>query len=188
MPCRPCFNNSTCGAACQLQRVCREQGHIRPRTWLYQVVYKRSSILLQDSHCRLSLLAAGHRFWHYPLPQLPPKLQPVDAVLLEDVEGKLGADLQSVCEQLSELLNPEGVCVVVLGAGVASETCVNHYAAVPDASEGPVQHQGSKVLLDDVKKWLHAAGLVFVQQLVVQYERSGTGTLQAHAAVWLQQS
>lgn len=56
------------------------------------------------------------RFWTTPLPELPPKLAPVDAVLIEDVEGRLGAPgLRRVLEQVPALLNPKGVCAVVLG-------------------------------------------------------------------------
>jgi hypothetical protein len=66
------------------------------------------------------------RFWKYPLPDLPPKLQPVDAVLVEDVGGRLGASgLQRVLAQTPQLLNPGGVCVVVLSgqAGGSRDRC-----------------------------------------------------------------
>lgn len=100
-----------------------------------------------------------HRFWHYALPQLPPKLQPVDAVLVEDVSGHLADGLQSVCQQMPELLNPEGVCVVVLGTGKGSTS------------------------LEHVKAWLKEAGLVFGEEAEVQ---TGSSSV-ARAGVWFQQ-
>jgi hypothetical protein len=99
------------------------------------------------------------RFWHCPLPKLPPKLAPVDAVLVEDVDGHLGSGLQSVCEQLPELVSPEGVCVVVVKGRVA---------------------------LEDVRTWLSDSRLQWMQEVELQYRSSGSSLQAAHAGVWLQ--
>lgn len=107
------------------------------------------------------------RFWHCPLPQLPPKLQPVDAVLVEDVDGHLGEGLEAVCQQLPALLSPEGVCVVVLDAGGAS--C-----------------GGRITSLDDVRTWLSESRLEFVREVELCYDSGSSAQQQAHAGVWLQ--
>jgi hypothetical protein len=158
------------------------------------------------------------RFWHCPLPQLPPKLAPVDGVLVEDVDGHLGPGLHSVCEQLPLLLNPEGVCVVVLGVGpgsavggtgdaggagsiqgvdgggaaacgdggVTHESVGDGDARVEGCVEGSVG-AGGAASLQDVKAWLGAAGLRFVQEVWLQYSSGGSLVQAAHAGVWLQQ-
>jgi hypothetical protein len=57
------------------------------------------------------------RFWHCPgLPDLPPKLAPVDAVVVEDGQGRLNAGLDRLLDQLPSVLNPRGVAVVALPA------------------------------------------------------------------------
>jgi hypothetical protein len=57
------------------------------------------------------------RFWHCPaLPDLPPKLAPVDAVVVEDGQGRLNAGLERLLDQLPSVLNPRGVAVVALPA------------------------------------------------------------------------
>ena len=58
------------------------------------------------------------RFWHVPgLPDLPPKLAPVDAVAVEDGAGRLAGGRARLLAQLPGALNARGVCVVALPAG-----------------------------------------------------------------------
>jgi hypothetical protein len=83
----------------------------------------------------------------------------VDAVLVEDVDGHLGAGLQSVCEQLPELVSPEGVCVVVVECRAA---------------------------LKDVRTWLSDSRMQWMQEVELQYRSSGSSLQMAHAGVWLQ--
>lgn len=124
--------------------------------------------------CCVQLLCLWRRFWHCPLPQLPPKLQPLDAVLVEDVDGRLGPELESVCQQLPALVNPEGVCVVVLGAA----------GGRADGAAGSVH---GCVSLEVVRNWLSESRLEFVQEVELLYSSGGGGVQQqAHAGVWLQ--
>lgn len=45
------------------------------------------------------------RFWHYPaLPDLPPKLAPVDALVIEDAAGRLEAGRGRLLDQVSARL------------------------------------------------------------------------------------
>lgn len=141
-------------------------------------------LCLSTTHCGSALPC---RFWHCPLPQLPPKLQPVDAVLVEDVDGKLGSGMQSVCQQLPALLNPEGVCVVVVGAAVpgVSTSHSSAGAAADGAADGTGQQLSAS--LKEVKDWLLEAGLVFVRDTEIHY-RSGSCMQAAYAGVWMSRS
>ena len=57
------------------------------------------------------------RFWHCPgLPDLPPKLAPVDALVVEDGAGRLARGRARLLDQVPGVLNPRGVCVVALPA------------------------------------------------------------------------
>lgn len=119
--------------------------------------------------CCCWLLDSAVRFWHCPLPKLPPKLQPVDAVLVEDVDGELG--LQSVCEQLPELVSPEGVCVVVLG----------------QQQQGQQEGQ-ERASLEDVRAWLSGSRLEWVKEVRFRYSSgssSGASLQTARAGIWL---
>eukprot|EP00879_Flechtneria_rotunda_P022819 GHRR01024106.1.p1 GENE.GHRR01024106.1~~GHRR01024106.1.p1 ORF type:complete len:187 (-),score=46.17 GHRR01024106.1:516-1076(-) len=131
------------------------------------------------------MLCIPCRFWQYPLPDLPPKLQPVDAVLVEDVDGRLGHGLRHVLEQVPALLNPQGLCVVVLPAASATKDAVaGRHADVP-------QQQHHSMPLQDVQTWLQENGLTYVTQQVLHYPVSGsTGSAVgiAHAGVWVQSS
>jgi hypothetical protein len=91
----------------------------------------------------------------------------VDAVLVEDVDGHLRGGLEAVCQQLPALLSPEGVCVVVLGAGGAS---------------GGVQITS----LEDVRAWLSESRMEFVREVELFYDSGSSAQQQAHAGVWLQ--
>jgi hypothetical protein len=94
---------------------------------------------------------------------------------VEDVDGRLGPELESVCQQLPALVNPEGVCVVVLGAAGAEKA----------AGLGP--HGCAS--LEDVKAWLSVSEsrLEFVQEVELLYSSgSGAAVQQARAGVWLQ--
>jgi len=135
---------------------------------------------LSTTHCGSALLC---RFWHYPLPHLPPKLQPVDAVLVEDVDGKLGSGMQSVCQQLPALLNAEGVCVVVVGAAVPGVSTPG--AAAAGAADGTGKQLSTS--LKEAKDWLLEAGLVFVRDTEIHY-RSGSCMQTAYAGVWMSRS
>ncbi|KAF8064562.1 hypothetical protein HT031_003362 [Scenedesmus sp. PABB004] len=107
------------------------------------------------------------RFWQFPLPDLPPKLQPVDAVLVEAADGRLeGAGLEHVLEQVPSLLNPEGVCVVALPAG----------------GDGGARMAAVRALLEE-------RGLAFVEQRTLHVPAAsggGGGEAGALGGVWLQ--
>ncbi|WIA39239.1 hypothetical protein OEZ86_005362 [Tetradesmus obliquus] len=144
------------------------------------------------------------RFWQYALPELPPKLQPVDAVLVEDVEGRLGPGLARVLEQVPGLLKPEGVCVVVLDDSSSSSssegTGVGHAADVAAAAAGvggaagdadmdeQQQHGGSGFVasMRHVRQRLEQQGLRFVKQQQLRYPLAGGSCGLACAGVWLQ--
>jgi hypothetical protein len=91
---------------------------------------------------------------------------------VEDVDGRLGPELESVCQQLPALVNPEGVCVVVLGAA--------------DAEGGAGLGPHGCASLEAVKTWLSSESrLEFLQEVELVYS-SGGSLQQAHAGVWLQ--
>lgn len=139
------------------------------------------------------------RFWCYPLPELPPKLQPVDAVLVEDVEGRLGSGLCRVCQQLPALLNPGGVCVVVV-PGASSNVADGVERPANGAADGGHPHcsccdaaharadcRSSSAGILSVGQWLTELGLQFVKQEQLPYPVGGAPWLQtAVAGVWLQ--
>lgn len=139
------------------------------------------------------------RFWCYPLPELPPKLQSVDAVLVEDVEGRLASGLRRVCEQVPALLNPGGVCVVVLSGDCRS--CDVGIHGAPDGATEPQQHNVNGNCADmvtesrtsydsgmeSIRQWLEKHDLQFVAMQDLQYPVDGSVGLRcAVAGVWLQ--
>eukprot|EP00878_Enallax_costatus_P003625 GHUV01003839.1.p1 GENE.GHUV01003839.1~~GHUV01003839.1.p1 ORF type:complete len:729 (+),score=300.56 GHUV01003839.1:151-2337(+) len=148
------------------------------------------------------------RFWCYPLPDLPPKLQPVDAVLIEDVEGRLASGLSRVCQQVPALLNPGGVCVVVLPGdsidGQANGGCAagvdgqQANGAVEAWQHGPPGRSHAagvctpdrschRSRIHSVRHWLEEHGLQFVAEQQLQYPVVGSiGPRSAVAGVWLQ--
>jgi hypothetical protein len=138
------------------------------------------------------------RFWQYALPELPPKLQPVDAVLVEDVEGRLGQGLARVLEQVPGLLNPEGVCVVVLddsssGSSSSSTAARGGQAAAAagaqDAAGGDSEQNedaGFTPSMEHVKQRLGQQGLWFVKEQQLRYPLAGGSCGLARAGIWLQ--
>jgi hypothetical protein len=137
------------------------------------------------------------RFWQYALPELPPKLQPVDAVLVEDVEGRLGQGLARVLEQVPGLLNPEGVCVVVLddsssGSNSSSAARAGQAAAaavVHDAADGDSEQSEDAEFvpaMEHVRQRLEQQGLRFVKEQQLRYPLAGGSCGLARAGIWLQ--
>jgi hypothetical protein len=131
------------------------------------------------------------RFWQYALPELPPKLQPVDAVLVEDVEGRLGPGLARVLEQVPGLLNPEGVCVVVLDdsssgaiAGPAAATVGLQDAADGDSEQN--KYAEFAATMEHVRQRLEGQGLRFVKEQQLRYPLAGGSCGLARAGIWLQ--
>lgn len=95
---------------------------------------------------------------------------------MEDVDGHLGTGLLSVCQQLPELLSPEGVCVVVVGGGQVADSVGDSAAAslhvnAARAAGEPLVTSGV-TSLEQVKGWLEEAGLVFVRELELPFARS----------------
>lgn len=142
------------------------------------------------------------RFWCYPLPELPPKLQPVDAVVVEDVGSRLNSGLFRVCQQLPALLKPGGVCVIVL-PGSCSNSVDEHGMVAVGAADGEdaiccssdathsvaacLPAASARVGMVCVRQWLQELGLQFVQQQDLLYPVAGAPALQgAVAGVWLQ--
>lgn len=114
-------------------------------------------------------------FWQFDLPDLPPKLAAVDAVLVEDTEGRLGKEgLQAVCAEVPALLQPGGVCVIVL--------------ADDGLQLSPAGQQGV-ARMAQVRDWLEEAGLQHHADARLQYpvprQAGGVQLQTAHAGVWL---
>jgi hypothetical protein len=146
-------------------------------------------------HCCYLPMLCSCRFWQYALPELPPKLQPVDAVLVEDVEGRLGQGLARVLEQVPSLLNPEGVCVVVLddsstgSSSTASARQAATIAGVQDAADGDSEQNGDAGFvptMDHVRQRLEQQGLWFVKEQQLRYPLAGGSCGLARAGIWLQ--
>ena len=95
------------------------------------------------------------------------------------MDGELG--LQSVCEQLPELVSPEGVCVVVLGQQQPGQ---QERASLEDVAAG----QQERASLEDVRAWLSGSRLEWVREVQFRYSSgssSGASLQTARAGIWL---
>lgn len=120
----------------------------------------------------------------------------------------------STClQQVPALLNPQGVCVVVLdssrsssgrgsnnlklsvapdisrnGADAAHEiSCTDHAPAAAAAAAGVGSGSGFEQSMEGVKLWLEQQGFRFIKDQQVRYPVMGGSELKvAHAGVWLQ--
>jgi SAM-dependent methyltransferase len=146
------------------------------------------------------------RFWQYALPEMPPKLHVVDAVLVEAVEARKQPWLRRILEQVPGLLKSNGTCVVVLpwdgktegvGQGVTNSTgtSVQSSSAVAEVSIGIEageslgqqvgDHSGNTITATQVGELLGSLGMMFVAEERFEYPvQGGAGAEYAHAMVW----
>ena len=149
------------------------------------------------------------RFWQYALPELPPKLHVVDAVLVEAVEVRKQPWLRRILEQVPGLLKPKGTCVVVLpgdGEGIRKDEGSSQAMASSSCSSGVIaeevggQEDGSsrkakedesgsgvqaRVTAAEVRDVLGELGMSFVAEEKFEYSvQDGEAAGFAHAMVW----
>jgi hypothetical protein len=116
-------------------------------------------------------------------------------VLVEDVEGRLGAGLERVLEQVPGLLKPDGVCVVVLDDDSSSAADSTEPSAAEAAAGGAgnvadedeqQKGEGFVACMQHVRQRLEQQGLRFVQQQQLRYPLAGGSCGLACAGIWLQ--
>ncbi len=115
------------------------------------------------------------RFWRYPLPELPPKMQPADAILIADVQRRT-PHLSDALPALPALLKRHGVVVVVLPAA----------AAVSPAAPAPAPPTPGTLSQELVARAFDQAGLKKVAEQRFEYTTGvpGADPAAAHATVW----
>ncbi len=104
-------------------------------------------------------------FWHCPgLPDLPPKLAPVDAVVIEDAQGRVGPGLERLLDQVPVALNPKGICVLSLAGG-------------GEGGDGDEEGEEGEAAAAAVKGRMAALGMELLHEETQQQARGGAAAL-----------